>query len=382
MTDDVLPPPAPTRRERLARRARRTRVITWATAGIVTVLIASLTVAAVAGGDAPGGDSSSTTVGGAFLDDRSLSSLRQLAQDAPKRPLDHDDPLRLWIGGDSLSGALGIALGDLTSDTGIIDTEVDYKVSSGLASDGVRDWPEHAEQALAQHDPEAIVFMIGTNDASIVNSRTEEWAPGYRDRVREMMALFAGGDLHRTVIWIGAPTMADSSRDRGVVALNEIMRDEAERHDDVVFVDAYALFSDSNGEYSSLLRGDDGDLERVRIGDGVHFTLTGGRRIASVVFDLLDARWRIRAQADPEHPIGFDIADGGEYAGGSGETDLPGVTTSTVVTETTTTTTSGATTTSPPTTSTTVAPSATTTTSTTGSSTPSSTATTTTAVGT
>jgi hypothetical protein len=336
MTDDALPSQPPSRRERLARRSRRARV-RWAVAGVTSAaLAASLAVAAFAAGGDPD-DVTPTTVAGPLTDDHSLSSLRRLAEDAPKRPLDHDDPLRLWIGGDSLSGALGIALGDLTSDTGVVDTEVDYKVSSGLAGDDVRDWPEHAAEALAEHDPEAVVFMIGTNDASIVSSRTEEWAPRYRERVREMMTLLVGGAEERTVIWIGAPTMADSWRDRGVVALNEIMRDEASRFDDVVYVDAYALFADDDGEYAASLRGDDGDLERVRIDDGVHFTITGGRRLASVVFDLLDARWRIRAQADPDHPIGFDIADGGEWRGGTDD-DLPGVTASTATATTTTTT--------------------------------------------
>jgi hypothetical protein len=45
----------------------------------------------------------------------------------------------------------------------------------------------------------------------------------------------------------------------------------------------------------------------------VHFTAAGGQHLAIEVFDLLDARWRIRAQADPGNPIGFDIAEGGEY---------------------------------------------------------------------
>ena len=65
----------------------------------------------------------------------------------PRRPAARrtTQPLRLWIGGDSLAGALGPALGELAGATGVVDDHVDYKVSSGL-DHGVRDWPEHAAE--------------------------------------------------------------------------------------------------------------------------------------------------------------------------------------------------------------------------------------------
>ncbi len=98
---------------------------------------------------------------------------------------------------------------------------------------GVRDWQEYAAEAMDEQDPEAVVFMIGTNDASVVNSQdanddgVADWEPDYRERVASMMDLLVGGEKKRTVIWIGAPTMRDDDRDKDVVELNRVMREEA-----------------------------------------------------------------------------------------------------------------------------------------------------------
>jgi hypothetical protein len=312
-TDDTLPHP-PSRRDRLnaaRHRHRRTIVVVL----VLVVALAGAGAAAFAHSDhdsaRASSDSSTTTLGlSPFADD--AQRLAQLAEADPKRPLSHDQPLRLWVGGDSLAGALGMALGDLTSDTGIVDLYVDYKVSSGLASDDVRDWPERAAEAMSTRDPEAVVFMVGTNDTVFVDGNGE-WEESYRQRVADLMDLFAGGDTHRTVIWIGAPTLRDEEMNEGAAEIDRVMREEADKRDDVIYLDAYALFSGDDGGYTSELQTRDGEIRRVRVGDGVHFTAAGGQHLAIEVFDLLDARWRIRAQADPDNPIGFDIAEGGEY---------------------------------------------------------------------
>ena len=263
------------------------------------------------------------------------------------RPINHDAPLRLWIGGDSLSGTTGLALGRLASTTGVVATHVDYKVSSGL-NPGPRDWQDHAETAIAERDPEAVVFIIGTNDANAVNSQdgnddgVPDWEVDYRKRVAAMMDLLVGGEKQRTVIWAGAPTMKDDERDKDVVEINRVMAEEAaKRAPNVVYVDTYALFSDENGEYSDRIdvpvvadpldaAGDTGtdstenESVRVRIGDGVHFTEAGAQYLARNVFALLDLRYGIGAQADPTRPINGTLEEGGEIGGSTGRDDDDG----------------------------------------------------------
>ncbi|MET1000307.1 MAG: DUF459 domain-containing protein, partial [Acidimicrobiia bacterium] len=237
----------------------------------------------------------------------------------------HEEPLELWVGGDSLAGALGPALGELTAATGIVDTQVDYKVSSGLATQ-VRNWPRHAEDAMADEDPEAVIFMIGANDATIVSSQdtdgdgVPDWEPDYRMKVARMMDLFLDDNPQRTLFWIGAPPIRTDSRNRGVIELNRVMKEEAEkRAPNVVYVDAYDLFADANGEYTDTVELEDGSTIRVRIGDGVHFTPVGAEYLARSVFALLDGRFNINAQADPDNRIDYSVRSGGPNGdGGSG----------------------------------------------------------------
>ena len=54
---------------------------------------------------------------------------------------------------------------------------------------------------------------------------------------------------HRTVFWLGPPTLGDQSLDDGAKAIGEVMREEAaKRAPDVMYVDTYKLFSTTDGE--------------------------------------------------------------------------------------------------------------------------------------
>jgi hypothetical protein len=319
MSDDSLQ--SVSRQDRLAARKRRFR---WAgvLAAALVVGAAGVLAAFTSTDDAPASPGNAAAIGPQSGGSTSSTTV-STPDTVPVRALSHDEPLRLWVGGDSLSGALGPELGALLGDTGIVETHVDYKVSSGLVP-GVRNWQTYAEKAMTTEDPEAVVFMIGTNDASIVNSYdgnddgVPDWEAGYRARVDDMMDLLTGPTGERNVIWIGAPTMRDTSRDKAVVQLNQVMQEEAaKRAANVTYFDAYKLFSDDDGEFSDRLDTPDGNV-RVRVGDGVHLTPAGAQLLATPIAALLDAHWHITAQADPTQPIGVTVAEGGELYGGSG----------------------------------------------------------------
>jgi hypothetical protein len=320
MSDDNLP--SLSRQDRLAARKRRFR---WAGVLVAALVVgaAGVLAAFTSTDDAPAAPGGAAAIDGAGRSSTASSTTISTPATVPVRPLSHVDPLRLWVGGDSLSGALGPELGAILGASGVVETHVDYKVSSGLVP-GVRDWQSYAEKTMATEDFEAVVFMIGTNDASIVNSLdtnddgTPDWEVGYRARVDDMMNLLTGPSGQRSVIWIGAPTMRDSSRDKAVVQLNQVMQEEAaKRAPHVTYFDAYKLFSDEDGEYSDRLDTPDGNV-RVRIGDGVHLTPAGAQLLATPIAALLDAHWHITAHADPSQPIGVTVAEGGELYGGSG----------------------------------------------------------------
>jgi hypothetical protein len=249
-------------------------------------------------------------------------SLPTIADKTPIRPLTHADPLRLWIGGDSLAGSFGPALGDLAGATGVVRTTVDYKVSSGLWSSDFRDWHARAAEQMASADPEAAVFIIGANDTPVVNGvdndgdGVADWEPEYRDKTARLMDTLVGPD-HRTVLWLGSPTLGTQSLNRAAAELNRVMQEEAaKRAPDVVFVDTYKLFQDESGAYSRYIVDENGEEIQARIGDGVHFAEQGAQYLARAVFTILDGRWNLTQQKDGE-PIAWTLAPG------SGET-VPG----------------------------------------------------------
>jgi hypothetical protein len=235
------------------------------------------------------------------------------------RPLSNAAPLRLWVGGDSLSGDLGYQLGPMLAKLGIVKAHVDYKVSSGLASNNVRNWPENFGEEQAQYQPETVIFMVGANDAPIVGSAVDStgtpvWETKYRAKVDTMMDLLVGGLAQRTVFWIGSPTLGNQYN-HGAEEVDRVMQEEASKHPTVVYIDAYALFA-VNGKYARSLPDANGNEIQMRVGDGVHFTVDGAKYLATHVFTLLDSRWNLTTQAAPDTPIPYTIEPSSGTIGG------------------------------------------------------------------
>jgi hypothetical protein len=374
MADEILPP---TRRDRLATERRSWRRRLFVVLAAVAFVAGALGAAFALADDDSAPRAATTSASsrpGATVTSQPSEEIGPAADEVSElpegRPLSHDDPLRLWIGGDSLAGGMGPVVGEYAEASGVVRAVIDFKVSSGLAS-SARDWPEHADGAIEEYDPEAIVFMVGTNDASVVSDERADWEPDYRAKVTAMMDQLSGGDAHRTVFWIGAPPMRTDWREEGVVEINRVFEEEALLRPDVVFVDGYKMFEGPEGGYSSTIFIPGTGQVRVRNGDGVHFTPAGAQWIGYNVWRLVDQRWDVGAYAEPDLPIDYHTEPGGndgccddpgDGTGGTDDTEAPVDTTTTLSCESAidcttttssggeTTTTAGAPTTTPPTT--------------------------------
>jgi hypothetical protein len=322
MTDS---PDSESRRARLATRRRRMRIVSAIVAVTLIALCVGAAMALRSNDDtsATPADHRAARGNQRPQPDSSVATAKKLG---PPRAISHDDPLRLWIAGDSLAGSFGPALGQTGGATGVVDATVDYKVSSGLEDQGIRDWNEHAQQEMADIDPDHVIFIIGANDASIVNSYdsngdgVHDWEVAYREKVDRMMEILVGGARHRIVYWLGPPTMGDQTLNKGAYELGRVMRGEAAKYaPDVVYFDTYRLFADENGDYSRSLPDAHGVEQEMRISDGVHFSVDGAKYLADKLWTMLDKRWRITAQADPSQPIDYTIAEGSnDYVPGVG----------------------------------------------------------------
>jgi hypothetical protein len=242
-------------------------------------------------------------------------------------------------------------------------------VSSGLTSPDFFDWPEQATEQLALLTPDAVAFVIGTNDAKVAptdGAAALEWIAQYDTLVDQMMTVLVGPG--RTVYWVGAPIMESDSFSEQVQMANDVAVRVAQRHPEVTYVDAYTRFSSLEGQYVSSIDTGDGETTTVRAGDGVHFTPDGGDYLAEAVFPLLDEEFCVTAQAVPGAPKDVLETKGStQVPGTSRDVSTPATTatTSTNTTTPTTTTTSTAPTTSGPSTSSTTSTTTTTTTTTT-----------------
>jgi hypothetical protein len=282
----------PERRHRRNERDRRLlRRIVAGVAGVAVVVafvLLATDVVRFGGRDTP---SVAGTIHARGVDD-DPATVTTTAEGKRCRAVSTTDPLRLWVGGDSLAGSLGPALGAIAGATGVAQPYFDSRVSSGLVDPGFFDWPAHASVEMARLDPEVVVFIVGANDSTAVSG--DGWKADYAAKVETMMKTLVGPG--RTVYWIGAPVLKDEKMDAAVVEVNAVAQEVAKRHAEVQYVDAHRLFAGSDGKFSYDLPDESGKVVTMRAGDGVHLTMDGGAYLARAVYELVDAQCALSAQ--------------------------------------------------------------------------------------
>jgi uncharacterized protein len=239
------------------------------------------------------------------------------------------DPLKVWVGGDSLAGSLGPALGTLAGATGVVQPYFHSRVSSGLSNPGFVDWPALAAKEMIAVTPEIVVFIISTNDYGVAMNKTVDtsgelaWKATYAKEVDDMIKILEGSG--RTVLWMGAPVLGDTKQNDAIKELNAVEKDVAKKHPNAVYVDTYALLADQDGKYSATVTDTDGKTIVARSGDGVHLTPDGANYLAKAVFKLIDAQCKVTAQAVTgvtkqtiQTPGSTQVAPGSGGSGGSG----------------------------------------------------------------
>lgn len=365
---EPTPPSSSRRTAREARRARWPRIALAVTAVVMAALIAGAVLVVTGVLELPGADRAAGGPAERTTTTTTNAVVRPVKQ--TRRALTHDEPLRLWIGGDSLAGSVGPSLGELAAATGVVQPQFYSKVSSGLVNPSFFDWPETAHEQLALLDPEVVVFVVGTNDANVWDPDDAE---AYRLKTLAMMKELVGGSKHREVLWLGAPVAKSKDLEDGVKAVNLIARQAAAEVPGVTYVDTHALFADESGRYQSSFADETGKIRVMRAGDGVHFSVDGGDFIGRHLFGILDARWHLLRQADPSQPLSVRETEGTTQYPGThrdvgatvvGRNSSPTTTTrprTGTASSTTTTTVAPTTTTQPAPTTTTVPPTTTTT---------------------
>ena len=214
-----------------------------------------------------------------------------------RREITAADPLRMFIGGDSMVGQFGPMLENTAEAGGLVDvTEVLYEFSSGLTRPDFLDWPVRLREIREVQNPDVIVLFFGGNDAQAIQIDgvwfefgSDTWLSEYRTRVGALMTEL--DEDGRDVYWMGMPIVRSEDFRQKVEVLNEIYRSEAERFDGVNFVDSWSVFTGADGGFSEYLTDANGDLVDMRLNDGIHLTTAGGIRLAEVAFGVIADHW-------------------------------------------------------------------------------------------
>ena len=211
-------------------------------------------------------------------------------RDLASRPITESDPLKLWVGGDSLSLSLTVGFGRVTSPT-LVDFTRDTQLSSGLTRKDFLDWPQRLARLLIEDRPDVLVVMFGGNDyqdvifdGQLLERPSQPWLDFYRSRVKEAMDLLNQPGLQ--AIWVGQPVMRNDFYSTGMAHLNEIYRSEAAARQSITYFDTWSLFADPQGNYTDTI---DGTL--VREIDGIHLTTEGGIRLAEAIWQQVAPSW-------------------------------------------------------------------------------------------
>ena len=220
------------------------------------------------------------------------------------------NPAVVLIAGDSDAGTFAPYLDRLLADTDLVDTALDYKVSSGLARPDYFDWSARLHEHVPAVDPDIVVITFGGNDAQglldagggvaafqpVPDSDNAEWRAEYGKRVGEVMDFLVQDG--RTVIWVGIPNDDDPDVTFRMQVQDETAKAEAAKRPAIVFIDTWTRFSGRTGGWAEyVIDPRDGTGKDVRADDGFHLNEAGAEILALDIAEAIKADLRARGAA-------------------------------------------------------------------------------------
>jgi uncharacterized protein len=220
-------------------------------------------------------------------------------------------PLKLWVGGDSMTETFGTQLVRVSASTKLWNTTLDFHISTGLSVPTYFNWPLHlAQDTIPKDDPDVVVIMFGANDGQnilmpdgkILTAFSPEWQTEYAKRVGAVMDLLKSPTNDRIVMWAGPPPMGPTTGVHGMDLISHIDWSEARTRPWVHFVDTWVYFSDPHLQFEHDLPSATGELRGLRQKDNIHLSDIGGTRLSWIVLRDL-GQWvdlsAARARPDP-----------------------------------------------------------------------------------
>ncbi len=183
------------------------------------------------------------------------------------------------------------------------------RASSGLVRADFYNWITEAGNLAANERATAFVVMLGSNDRQALRDetgsheiRSDRWRDLYAKRVDEFLAKLK--EKNTPIYVVGMPPVSSPRASGDMQYISEILRERTARAG-VRYVDVWEGFVDEQGQFASSGAAMDGQMRRLRISDGVHFTRPGARKLAHYVERDLLRLFESRVRS-PYLPYGLD----------------------------------------------------------------------------
>ncbi len=191
----------------------------------------------------------------------------------------------ILVFGDTLADNLAQGLADaFVGDHPEVAVIRKTRASSGLVRSDFYDWPAQVPAQLEKEKATAIALMIGANDQQVLRDtdgvhepRSDRWREIYAKRVDDMLAKLAQKSV--PIFVIGLPSMQNARLQANMPYINDILRERAQAIG-AYYIDIWEGFVDDGGGFISTGPALDGQTRRLRLGDGVHFSRPGARKVA------------------------------------------------------------------------------------------------------
>jgi len=165
------------------------------------------------------------------------------------------------------------------------------KQSTGLSYPRAFNWPKTVEETLAQ-DPsiKLLVVFLGPNDpwnypvkgqTKYLQFKSAQWEATYRYRINRILNAAKLNQTH--VIWLGVPCMRKPKLHSDVLYLNTLYQSEVAKVNGH-YLATSELLGCSDKEYANFIETSKGN-SKVRIDDGIHFTVLGQRILANRIIN-------------------------------------------------------------------------------------------------
>ena len=223
---------------------------------------------------------------------------------------------KLFFVGDSLMQGVAPRVRQSLHKSENIDGVDLSKQSTGLAYPKFYNWPQVVEETLSKDkDIKAVVVYMGANDPwdfpvpgrkQYLRFKSTDWERVYRERIQKILLSAHQYDL--PVIWLGAPCMRKDKLHQSMVYLNTIYQSEMDKFNGH-YIPTNDILGCSDEEYSAYVETEEGS-RKVRTNDGIHFTVTGQRRIAErIIAELIIEREDIEVNEAVEETEGLQEFD-------------------------------------------------------------------------